>query len=169
MSPQHQPEEGPNGSCASLRAPGARPSGTPGIRKIIAGKEGFVAFGTRKWELMRKVDELREGAPIPVLIYPSYEGVPAKDTFLACWFGWYIGHAENPNGAYPLGMKHRPPTTGKYANDNTGHWAAFWHVAALRKLPNQKCLTIGKIDTVKGGWRKDYPPGGPELVAPRIR
>ncbi|MGY3138428.1 hypothetical protein ACVWZM_009110 [Bradyrhizobium sp. USDA 4501] len=31
----------------------------------IAHKTGFVAFGSRKWELFRKVDELRGSARVP--------------------------------------------------------------------------------------------------------
>ena len=41
--------------------------------RAIASATGFVAFGSRKWELFRKVDELRGGARVPVLIYPSHE------------------------------------------------------------------------------------------------
>jgi hypothetical protein len=133
--------------------------------KDIAAREGFVAFGTRKWELLRKLDELREGAPVPALIYPSHEDVLAKDSFVVCWFGWYIGHEQSRHGAHPLEMKHRPPTTAQYPSDNRGHWAAFWHVRGLRELPKEKHVQIGKIGTVKGGWRKDAPPRGPELVA----
>src|SRR3546814_3455129 len=48
----------------------------------IAHKAGFVAFGSRKWELFRKVDELRGGVRVPVLIYPSHEDVPAKLSFV---------------------------------------------------------------------------------------
>lgn len=43
--------------------------------------------------------------------------------------------------------------------------AAFWRVAGLRELPKEKWLPIGKIGTIKDGWREDAPPRGPELVA----
>lgn len=126
--------------------------------KEVAQRTGFVAFGTRRWELLRKIDELREGAPVPVLIYPSHEDVPAKDS---CWFSWYVGHEQSRGSAHPLDMKHRSPT----AEDDTRDWAAFWHVEGLRELPKEKQLPISKIGTIKGGWRKDAPPRGPELVA----
>lgn len=45
--------------------------------RAIADATGFVAIGSRKWELFRKVDDLRGGARVPVLIYPSHEDVPA--------------------------------------------------------------------------------------------
>lgn len=131
----------------------------------VSKHKGFVAFGTRKWELLRKLDVMCEGAPVPVLIYPSHEDVPAKESFLVCWFGWYVGHVDGVMGQHPLGMNHRPPTTAQYPDDNKGHWAAFWHVEGLCELPKEKRLPISKIGTIKDGWRKNAPPRGPELVA----
>lgn len=131
----------------------------------IASSTGFVAFGSRKWELFRKVDELRGDARVPVLIYPSHEDVPAKDSFIVSWVGWYVGSEESGNGKHSKGMTHRPPTTGQYTSDNRGHWAVFWHACDLRELPAAQRLPISAIQTVKGGWRKSAPPRGPELVA----
>lgn len=131
----------------------------------IARNTGFVAFGSRKWELFRKVDELRSGARVPVLIYPSLEEVPAKDSFIVSWVGWYVGSEESGSGKHSKGMAHRPPTTGQYTPDNHGHWAVFWHVCDLRELRAAQPLPISAIQTVKGGWRKSAPPRGPELVA----
>ncbi|MDE2517717.1 MAG: hypothetical protein KGL12_16950 [Rhodospirillales bacterium] len=131
----------------------------------IADRTGFVAFGSRKWQMFREVEELRDGAQIPVLIYPSHEGLPAKNSFIVSWVGWYIGCKESDSGKHPEDMAHRPPTTGQYATDNHGHWAVFWHVRALQKLPAKQHLPISAIQTVKGGWRKNAPPRGPEMVA----
>ncbi|SFP37201.1 hypothetical protein SAMN05216330_10719 [Bradyrhizobium sp. Ghvi] len=131
----------------------------------IASNAGFIAFGSRKWELFRKVDELRGGAPVPVLIYPSHEDLPAKDSLIVSWVGWYVGCEESSNGKHSMGMTHRPPTTGRYTSDNRGHWAVFWHVRDLHELPATQRLPISAIQTVKGGWRKSAPPRGPELVA----
>jgi hypothetical protein len=131
----------------------------------VAAKEGFVAFGSMKWEFFRRVDELRHGRKVPVLLYPSHEDVPAKLSYLVAWFGWYTGHVDSVGGAHPLGMRHRPPTTGQYNSDNIGHWAVFWHVAGLRKWPKERHRPISEIETVKGGWRMNAPPRGPELVA----
>lgn len=133
--------------------------------KGIAAKEGFVAFGSRKWELFRNVDEMRGCAPVPVLIYPSYEDVSVKDSFIVCWGGWYVGSEESGSGKHSLGMTHRPPTTGQYASDNQGHWAVFWHVKELFELPKDQQMPISAFQTIKGGWRKNAPPRGPELVA----
>lgn len=80
------------------------------------------------------------------------------------WFGWYVGHIDGKNGAHPDGKRYRPATTFQYPADNKGYWASFWHLAGLRKLPKEKQITIGKIAGYTGGWRKDAPPRGPELV-----
>lgn len=133
--------------------------------KDVAVKEGFVAFGSMKWEFFRQVDKLRCSRKVPVLLYPSHEDVPAKLSYVVAWFGWYTGHVNSVGGGHPLSMKHRPPTTGQYASDNIGHWAVFWHVEGLRDLPKERHLRISEIETVKGGWRKNAPPRGPELVA----
>ncbi|OHC73544.1 MAG: hypothetical protein A3G18_07785 [Rhodospirillales bacterium RIFCSPLOWO2_12_FULL_58_28] len=133
--------------------------------KQVADAKGFVAFGSKKWELFRKVDEKRHGLRVPTIIYPSHEGVPSKLTFMVTWFGWYIAYMDSVGGAHPFGMTHRPPTTNKYDSDNSGHWAVFWHVEGLRELPKNLYLPISKIETVKEGWRKNAPPRGPELVA----
>lgn len=131
----------------------------------IARNTGFVAFGSRKWELFRQVDELRGGAPVPVLIYPSHEDMAVKVSFIVSWIGWYIGCEESGSGRHSKGLSHRPPTTGQYGSDNQGHWAVFWHVRELRELSPDQRLPISAIQTVKGGWRKSAPPRGPELVA----
>lgn len=131
----------------------------------IAQKNGFVAFGSWKWELFRKIDELRDGARVPVLIYPSHEDVPTKLSFVVSWLGWYVGCEESGNGKHSKGMTHRPPTTSQYTSDNQGHWAVFWHVCDLHELSVTQRLPISAIQTIRGGWRKTAPPRGPELVA----
>ena len=126
---------------------------------------GEVAFGTRKWELLRKVDELRGGLPVAVLIYPSHEDEESKLTYKVGWFGWYTHHVDSKNGAHPDGMRFRPQSTAAYDTDNKGHWASFWHVTGLRQLPSNLARPIGKLQGFAGGWRKNAPPRGPELVA----
>lgn len=133
--------------------------------RIIAEQTGFVAFGSRKFELFRDVDQRSNGQPVPVLIYPSHEDDPAKVSYQISWVGWYIGSEESHNGRHSAGMDHRPPSTGQYQADNRGHWAVFWHVKSLVQLPASDRFPISKLQTVKGGWRKNAPPRGPELVA----
>ncbi|MCE9553881.1 MAG: hypothetical protein K8T91_10975 [Planctomycetes bacterium] len=132
----------------------------------VADAEGFVAFGSRKWELFRAVDKLREGDPVPVLIYPSHEHEAGKLTFKIMWSGWYIGSVESHDGSHPAGMKHRPPSTEQYAQDNLGLWAVFWHVAGLKPLPEAEHRLISSLRSYKTGhWRVGQAPKGPEIVA----
>ena len=127
----------------------------------IAGKTGFVAFGSDRWDFFRRIDEMRGDLPVPVLIYASHVGVPTKDRFIVSWAGWYIEHVESRMGWHPEGKKHRPPA----AEDDSPDFAVFWHVSELRELTDKQRLPITKIQTIKGNWRKNAPPLGPELVA----
>lgn len=135
--------------------------------EAVAAKEGFVAFGSRKWELFREVDRLREGQDVPVLIYPSHEDAKAKLTFVVAWTGWYRGHVPSRTGAHPDGMKFRPPTTAAYPTDNSGFWGVFWHVRDLAQLPPGSTVAISSLESYKkpGFWRMNAPPLGPEVVA----
>lgn len=132
----------------------------------IADSEGFVAFGSMKWELFRQLDTIRNEQPVPVLIYPSHEGVSAKLTFTIAWTGWYIGHVEAVGGAHPDGMKHRPKSMAKYANDVSGYWAVFWHVKDLKPLPEDEHQPISSLKShASSKYRLNAPPRGPEIVA----
>jgi hypothetical protein len=80
----------------------------------VCAKKGSVAFGTRKWELFRSLDQKRDGQPVAALIYPSHdEDLSAKDTFIVSWFGWYVRSIDSKGGAHPDGMKYRPPDDGR--------------------------------------------------------
>ena len=127
----------------------------------IARKTGFVAFGSDKWEFFRNIDEMRHDMRVPALIYASHAGAPTKDRFAASWAGWYIEHVESRMGWHPKGKKHRP----RSADGDSPDFAVFWHVSQLRELTDEQRLPISKIQTVNGGWRKNAPPRGPELVA----
>jgi hypothetical protein len=124
----------------------------------VCHEQGSVAFGTMKWELFRQIDELREGSRVAALIYPSHEeNLPAKDSFIVTWFGWYTHFRDSKDAMNSDAMLRPPPTK------TDGRWAIFWHVAGLRELPKSKQLPIKKIQGFKG-WRKNPPPRGPELV-----
>ena len=131
----------------------------------IVAKEDFVAFGSRKFELFWAIDKRRNGEPASVLIFPSHEDDPIGSSFKVSWISWYLGGEETHNGRHSSGMKHRPPTTRQNPVDNTGYWAIFWHVTKLVQLAKSKCFPISELRTIKGGWRKNVPPRGPELVA----
>lgn len=132
----------------------------------IVERGDHVAFGTRKWELFRKLDGMREpGDRVRALIYPSEEEGDVKLTFRVCWLGWYEGHVDSKGGAYPGDReKHRPHSTFQHEGDNVGHWAAFWHVSELQQLTPKEQFPIGKIPRISGGLRANAAPRGPEIV-----
>ena len=132
---------------------------------VVCASQGFVAFGSNKWEQFRTIDEIRKDRPVPCLLYASHEGVPGKLAFAVTWFGWYIGHVDSVGGAHPEKMKYRPESTFRYAGGSAGHWAVYWHVTGLRELPKEKHSPIGNLQShARGTWRKNAPPRGPELV-----
>ena len=132
----------------------------------VCSKEGSVAFSTRKWKFFRDLHERRDGQPVAALIYSSHdEDLPARDTFIASWFGWYVRSVDSRGGAHPDGMRFfRTPADPNHPPGNKGPWINYWHVKDLRELSKEKRLAIGKIQGFEDGWRKNVPPRGPELV-----
>ena len=123
-----------------------------------------MAFGSRAWEVFRELDSLRQGLPIDAYIYASHSDESPQ--FEASWHGRYVGHVESVGGAHPAGMRFRPPSTVRYANDNLGHWAVFWEVERLRELaPDER---LGLAGLIGFGKRKAYGtsfvPEGPLLI-----
>lgn len=130
----------------------------------ICRNEGFVAFGSMAWELFRKLDVLRDGLPVEVLIYPSHAGESVDYTVR--WRGKYIGHVHSEGGAHPDGMRHRPPTTTSNPEDNLGHWAVFWHVSDLQPLSDEEAIPIGRLRGYgkKQPYGRGFVPRGPVIV-----
>jgi hypothetical protein len=116
-----------------------------------------VAFGSRAWELFRRLDELREDQPVDVYIYASHRDVRE---LAATWHGRYIGHVESlPDGTHPKGDKYRPRST----HGETDHWGVFWEVEGLEPIAPMA------IDEFRGyGAEKDFGqpfvPEGPILI-----
>ncbi|QDV73807.1 hypothetical protein [Botrimarina mediterranea] len=133
----------------------------------VVAASGFVAYGSRKWELFRQIDDLRGDQTVPVLIYPSHDHEEGKLDYLIKWTGWYIGSVESDSGEHPDGMKHRPETTLKYEDDQAGYWAVYWHVNELAKLSDSEIRAISSLQSYKSGqyWKAGTPPRGPEIVA----
>jgi len=130
-------------------------------------REGFVAYGSRKWELFEEVDRLRGGEPVPVLIYPSDEDHAVKMSYLSKWSGMYVGHVRSQGGTHPAGMKYRPESVEQYPNDLSGYWAVFWHVAQLQRLDEANHKAISSLQSYRAGkyWKAGSPPRGPEIIA----
>jgi hypothetical protein len=129
--------------------------------------QAYVAYGSMKWQLFREVDKLRNGQPVPMLIYPSHDADRPELTYEIGWIGWYIGHAEDYSEKHADETNgRRPPSTEKYLGDNAEGWAVFWRVEKLRPLPESMRVSIGELESYKTGhWRKNAAPYGPKIVA----
>ncbi|MDI6711974.1 MAG: hypothetical protein QMD96_01915 [Anaerosomatales bacterium] len=117
-------------------------------------RRGKVAFGSRAWEVFRRLDALRGGLPVYTLIYASHAGAPRP---VASWRGYYIGHVEGVNGAHPDGPKYRPRTAVEDREDE-GWWAVFWEVTGLEPLSVP--ISIGELRGF--GAKRNYAPFIPE-------
>jgi hypothetical protein len=132
--------------------------------EVICNEQGKVAFGSRAWELFRKLDEIRDNEPVDVYIYASHS--VNGPVFKVSWIASYIGHVESKSGAHPDGMRFRPPSTGKHTGDNHGHWAIFWEVVNLRRLPIKEYILTGDFigyEKIKP-YTKNFVPEGPILI-----
>src|SRR6267143_4545033 len=120
--------------------------------ETTAKAEGKVAFGSRAWELFRELDALRKGMPVDVYIYASH--AEGQRDFEVSWHARYIRHVDGEMGAHPDGMKYRPLSTGKYPNDNSGHWAVFWEVEDLQPLLKEQRMVLAGLTGF--GKKKSY-------------
>ena len=132
----------------------------------VARLKGHVSFQSQKWELFREVDRLRGESVVPVLVYPSHEGVEVEISYLIKWVGWYTGHVDDQSAKRREEDEgFRPPTTRKYPQDRAEHNAVFWRVKDLRTLAKGMEIPIRDLESYKTGyWRKHSPPRGPEIV-----
>lgn len=130
----------------------------------VCAREGKVAFGSRDFELFRKLDDLRAGQPAQVLLYASQ----AAGRFKAetSWRAIYVGHVESKNGAHPAGMKFRPPFTANSPSDNLGHWAIFWEITSLERVPPGQGHRLRDLRGLgkRSYYKPDFIPERPYLV-----
>lgn len=119
--------------------------------------KGKVAFGSRAWELFRRLDDMRGGLPIDVFIYASHTESLEK---VVSWQGRYIGHVEGIDGKHPDGRRYRSRLA---LGDGSGWWAVFWELDALRRID-----PISTGDLRGYGDGKDYGapfiPEGPIII-----
>jgi hypothetical protein len=129
-----------------------------------ATREGRVAFGSRAWEVFRQLDEMRNGMTVDVYIYASH--TPGFPDFQVSWRARYIGHVESIGGAHPEGMRYRPESTGKYTDDNSGHWAVFWELEDLHPVPKEHRLDLAELTGFgrKKAYGHAFAPEGPLLI-----
>ena len=127
---------------------------------VVEEHEGKVAFGSNAWELFRKLDDLRGAEVIDVFIYASRNDEPSD--LDATWTGRYVGHKESRGGAHPDGRRYRPDSTR--AEDKTGHWAVFWEVVNLRRLPTPIPVADFVGYRKQRQYRTNFVPEGPVIV-----
>lgn len=86
----------------------------------------------------------------------------------ASWTGLYVGQVESIGGSHPDGMRFRPESTAKYAEDNERWWAIFWHVVDLRELPKSEWKPVSRMTPLRGKKTYGHPlvPEGPILIQP---
>lgn len=125
----------------------------------VAQQQGKVAFGSRAFELFRKLDEIREGLAVDVYIYASHTNRMPK--LEVSWQGRYVGTVENPRAD---DLQFRPPST--LGEEGLGYWALHWHVEELRELLSPERIPTADLT----GWDKKKPygrgfaPEGPLLI-----
>jgi hypothetical protein len=130
----------------------------------VCAQRGKVAFGSRAFLLFVELDQLRQGQPVDVYLYASH--AHEDGSIRVTWTGRYIGYVMGVGGAHPQGEKYRPPSTFKYESDNKGHWAIFWEVTDLRRLPKEDELLVQHMR----GWKhktkysKFFVPEGPLII-----
>lgn len=129
----------------------------------VVARKGSVCFGSRSFEVFRKLDQLRKEEPIMTLIYPSHEDEGPKHNYEVSWLASYVGQKESSNGR-PDDPTFRPPTTFDYPKDNAGYWSTFWFVRGLQELPVGKHVSIAKISKLTGGKFKAAPIRRPIIV-----
>ena len=134
----------------------------------VCEQNGRVAFGSRAWEVFRKLDEAAGGEPCDVLIYASHDSPVPGVLPKATWRATYLRHLDSRGGAHPDGMKYRPPTTSNYASDNVGHWAIFWEVTDLRLLSPEGCIPMSELrgDGKRDNYVSSFRPEGPLIIEP---
>lgn len=128
--------------------------------------QGKVAFGSRAWEVFRKLDHvIKESGRCDALIYASHAKVTTRSPMVT-WRATYVGHNNAVNGAHKEGMKYRPQSTASYPPDNRGDWVIFWEVGDLRRLEDLERIPVNKLIGYDGRRRylNNFIPPGPLIV-----
>ena len=129
----------------------------------VCQREGRVAFGSRAWEVFRKLDAERLSSAVDVYIYASHQTGRGHET---SWSARYVGHCDSVGGAHPAGMRYRPPSTGMSPSDNEGHWAIFWEVEDLQEVGAEGRHALRSFTPFgkRRPYGRQFVPEGPLLV-----
>lgn len=91
----------------------------------VCSEQGRVAFGSRAYDRFAQLDAIRGDRPARVWLYASYDESRGGKAPAATWTWRFVRWVEADRGAHPGGMTYRPPTTGKYPEDDEGYWYLF--------------------------------------------
>jgi len=129
---------------------------------VLAAHEQ-VAFGSRAWEVFRKLDVLRVESPVVGYLYASHPETPVGQK--VTWTGLYIGHVDSLGGTYPGDPSLRPLVLAD-DEDDSGYWAVFWHLSDLVKLSPEEWIDIGNLRNFKtqNRYGAGFVPEGPTIV-----
>jgi hypothetical protein len=113
--------------------------------QAMCSEVGRVSFGSRDFEVFRKLDEQREGAPCQVLVYASWPNVPPVGFPRITWTATYLRTVDaRSDGSPPKGI-FRPVSTKNYPGDKKGHWGVYWEVTDLQKCEGDQQLAISSL------------------------
>ncbi len=119
-----------------------------------------LAYGSKAFELFRKIDIERGEHSVDVFIYASHANEQTLK-LRATWKASYIKHVESRRGRYPGNALHRPPSTEQ---DRQDYWAIYWLIQDLAELatpiPVSELRGYGK----KADYLTNFVPEGPLLV-----
>lgn len=128
--------------------------------KEVCAQQGKVAFGSRDFELFRKLDTARGKDDINVFIYASMpqESIGA----MVSWQGVYVGHVEaRRNGTHPAGARFRPITA--YETDQPSSWVIYWEVRDLEEIEPFPIKSLRGFDK-KAYYAPHFVPERPLLI-----
>lgn len=128
---------------------------------------GHVAFGSRNFEVFRKLDEMRKGVPVDTFIYESHtDDTPTSPRCI--WHAIYIMAHETDDGSLDknLRTKLRTPAMLTHPADRIGHWAVYWEVRKLRKVDSKEIVKIGNLCGLdrKAFYKRGFIPRGPVII-----
>jgi hypothetical protein len=126
----------------------------------VCAQQGKVAFGSRVFELFRKLDTARGKDEIDVFIYASLpeESIGA----MVSWQAVYVGHVEaRRNGTHPAGAKLRPTTA--YETDKPNSWVIYWEVRDLQPIDPFPIKSLRAFDK-KAYYTPHFVPETPLLI-----
>ena len=123
----------------------------------VCEAKGKVAFGTRAWELFRRLDDMRDSMSVDVYFYASRSD---KIDRVVAWRGRYVGHVEGVDGKHPAGRKYRSPLA---LEDGSGWWAVFWEVEGLHPIEPVPMTSLRGYGATKE-YGASFVPEGPTII-----